>query len=93
MCSAIVNQQKGNSQNQLLASNLRRARGRVLGKITEWGIDPKQHSKVDEFCMQKRIAGKRFIQLTTEDLNALYRKLTAMISQRAKREETTAGHI
>lgn len=86
MCSAIVNQLKGNSQNQLLAGNLRKARGRVLGKLNEWGIDTKQYAKVDEFCLQKRIAGKRFVQLTTDELNKLYRKLTAMIDQRDKKK-------
>ena len=86
MCTAIAKQQRGTSQNQLLANNLRRARGRVLGLIERWGIDTKQYAKVDEFCLQSRIAGKRFVRLTTDELNHLYRKLTAMITQRDKRQ-------
>lgn len=85
MCATIAKKQKGNSQNQILADNLRRARGRVLGLMQRWGIDTKQYARVDEFCQQPRIAGKRFVHLTTDELNHLYRKLTAMITQRDKK--------
>ena len=85
MCTAIAKQQKGATQNQLTAYNLRRARGRVLGLIQRWGIDTKQYARVDEFCQQPRIAGKRFVRLTTDELNHLYRKLMAMIAQRDRK--------
>lgn len=66
---------------------LRRARSGALHQLQLWGVDTSDWSKVNAFVEDKRIAGKLFALLTTDELNALNTKLRAMIRRRRRKEE------
>ncbi|MCC8095691.1 MAG: hypothetical protein LIP05_10215 [Tannerellaceae bacterium] len=65
-------------------SDLKRFRSGVLKRMQKMGIDTTDWAKVDNFCLQKRISGKRFAHLTLEDLQDLIIKLE-MISAKSKK--------
>ena len=71
----IVQQRKKTAINQQL---LRRHRSACLHQIQLYGITTTSWPAVDQFCLDKRIAGKRFAQLTIHELDALTRKLHAI---------------
>lgn len=64
---------------------LRRKRSSVLHQMQLLGIDTADWSRVDNFCIDSRIAGKRFCLLDADELDALYRKLLAI---KRKRDDT-----
>lgn len=64
---------------------LRRKRSSVLHQMQLLGIDTADWGRVDNFCMDSRIAGKRFCLLDTDELDTLYRKLLAI---KRKRDDT-----
>lgn len=64
---------------------LRRKRSSVLHQMQLLGIDTADWNRVDNFCMDSRIAGKRFCLLDADELDALYRKLLAI---KRKRDDT-----
>lgn len=57
---------------------LKRKRSNVLHQMQLYGVDTSNWSIVDRFCLNARIAGKRFRTLDSEELEALYKKLRAM---------------
>ncbi len=57
---------------------LRKARSGVLRQMQLWGVETTNWERVDQFCSDKRIAGKYFRYLSIEELNALNVKLRAM---------------
>lgn len=57
---------------------LRRKRSSVLHRMQLLGIDTADWDRVDNFCKDPRIAGKRFCQLDCDELDALFRKLLAI---------------
>ncbi len=57
---------------------LRKKRSMVLHQMQLMGVDTANWSRVDAFCQDSRITGKRFCQLSSEELDALLRKLRAI---------------
>ena len=57
---------------------LKKARSGVLHQMQLWGVDTADWTRVDQFCSDKRIAGKYFRYLDVDELNALNVKLRAM---------------
>lgn len=64
---------------------LRRKRSSVLHQMQLLGIDTADWSRVDAYCSDKRIAGKRFCMLNEQELDALLKKLRAI---RRKKENS-----
>lgn len=60
---------------------LRSARSAALKQLQRYGLDTTNWPEVDRFCLQPRIAGKRFAQLGIPDLVGLTRKLRAIIDK------------
>lgn len=60
---------------------LRKARSGVLNRLQRLGINTADHTfaPVNEFCMNPRIAGKPFGELSPEELTALVPKLEAIL--------------
>lgn len=58
---------------------LKKKRSAVLHQMDILGIDTSDWKEVDRFCLQKRIAGKRFSKLDPEELNALLKRLKAIL--------------
>lgn len=54
---------------------MKRKRSAVLHQMQLLGVDTADWNKVDEFCQNKRIAGKVFRELDGEELDALLIKL------------------
>lgn len=57
---------------------LRRKRSSVLHQMQLLGIDTADWHRVDAYCMDKRIAGKRFREIDADGLDALLIKLRAI---------------
>lgn len=59
----------------------RRQRSVVLHLMQKYGVDTTSWAAVDRFCLDNRIAGKKFRMLDTEELEQLSRKLRAMLDK------------
>ena len=64
----------------------RKARSGVLHQMQLWGVNTADWKAVDRFCEDKRIAGKAFRFLDTEELSALNTKLRAMNRKKKENE-------
>ena len=65
---------------------LRRRRSGVLARMQRYGVDTTDWERVDAFCLNPRIAGKRFCRLDGGELLALTAKLEAMLRKRKEAE-------
>lgn len=88
MCVAL---ERSNPPRQLSeaahTAEIKRQRSAVLKRIQKIGIDTTDFSAVDEFCLDKRIAGKVFRHLTIEDLKKLVPKLEGIIRKDRARQD------
>lgn len=57
---------------------IKKERSRVLKLMQKMGVNTSDWPTVDNFCMNPRIAGKRFAQIGLEELVALQKKLRAI---------------
>lgn len=73
--------------NDAIRQALRRQRSSVLHQMQLLGIDTADWSRVDAFCKDPRIAGKRFCLLDSDELDALLKKLRAI-----RRKQTTLNN-
>lgn len=62
----------------ITAEMLRRIRSSVLHQMQLLGVDTADWTRVDTYCLDKRIAGKRFRYLDYGELEALLKKLRAI---------------
>lgn len=62
----------------MILEALRRKRSSVLHQMQLLGIDTADWTRVDAYCSDKRIAGKRFRELDGPELDALLKKLRAI---------------
>ena len=61
----------------------KRKRSAVLKLLTEYGVDTKDWDVINAFVAQPRLAGKPFALLDNDELEALRRKLWAMLRKRS----------
>lgn len=61
---------------------LKKKRSVCLKLMQELGVETYDWSRVDRYCSNPRIAGKRFAWLSIEELEALSRKLRAIKSKK-----------
>lgn len=87
MCEAMQQMDKNYKAREVYREELRRKRSTVLKLLQKQGIDTTDWDRVDTYCENPRIAGKRFARLTTEELEAVAVKLR--IIQRKEREKNT----
>lgn len=87
MCREMERVAGYETRQQQQRAALRKARSGALRQLQLWGVDTSDWAKVNAFVEDKRIAGKLFALLTTEELNALNAKLRAMIRKRRRKEE------
>lgn len=83
MCASMRETTSGISAN-LYTAEIKSRRSVVLNRMQKLGIDTTVWANVDHFCMNPRIAGKRFAKLTIEELTALVPKLESMIKKDAQ---------
>lgn len=91
MCSELERISGYEKRVQQQRAALRKARSGALHQLQLWGVDTSDWSKVNAFVEDRRIAGKLFALLTTDELNALNSKLRAMIRKRSRRDEEKGG--
>lgn len=83
MCRQLEDVSGYDERRRRLRECLRRARSGVLHQMQLYGIDTTDWNRVDAFCKDARIAGKRFRELDTEELNALNTKLRMIIRKKS----------
>lgn len=59
-------------------SRLKKKRSECLRQLQKLGVDTSDWQRVNDFCMNARIAGKPFARLTLDDLDDLRKKLYAI---------------
>lgn len=76
-------------------STLKRYRSSVLRRLGQLGVDTSDWSAVDNFCMNPRIAGKVFRQLSVDQLKSLVPKLESIMNKKPvkKASEPTVWYI
>lgn len=75
ICDAMERMLCNDERERALRDALRRARSRALHQLQLYGIDTTDWYRVNAFCCDPRIAGKDFIELDGEELDALTRKM------------------
>ncbi len=75
MCRQLEDVAGYDERRRRLREGLRKARSGALHQMQLYGINTTNWSRVDAFCQDRRIAGKQFRELDTEELNALNTKL------------------
>lgn len=78
--------QQGGWLNSKLYFERKKWRSAALHQLQLYGVDTTDWNKVNEFCKQPRIAGKAFRDLDCEELEALTKKMRAIIRKRDKGE-------
>lgn len=86
MCDAIQSRQ-GGSTKKSGSGDLKKQRSAVLHRLQMLGVNTADWSEVDKFCLNSRIAGKKFYNLTAEELALMVPKLQAIARKPAKPKE------
>lgn len=81
MCAALEHKVNPNARAVYIQERKRR-RSSALHQLQLYGVDTTDWNKVNAFCEQPRIAGKPFRDLDCEELEALTRKMRAIIRKR-----------
>lgn len=81
MCAALEQEVNPNAR-ALYIQERKRRRSSALHQLQLYGVDTTDWNKVNAFCEQPRIAGKPFRDLDCEELEALTRKMRAIIRKR-----------
>ena len=70
----------GQGYEQKTMTELKRARSAVLVRMGRLGIETVDNwDGIDQFCLSKRIAGKRFVEMKVAELNTLRVKLDMIL--------------
>lgn len=89
MCTAIERESPRKRLSEAAhTAEIKRQRSAVLKRIQKMGIDTTDFAAVDNFCLDKRIAGKVFRHLTIEELKKLIPKLEGMLRKDQQRQES-----
>ena len=90
MCDCLQNDRRQSETSETYLARRRKARSAVLNRIQRLGIDTTDFSKVNEFCLNKRIAGKPFGMLSVDELDSLIPKLESMLRKPKPQREAKA---
>ena len=85
MCAALEHKVNPNAR-AVYIQERKRQRSSALHQLQLYGVDTTDWNKVNAFCEQPRIAGKPFRDLDCEELEALTRKMRAIIRKRDKQQ-------
>ena len=79
MCDAMQEQDKGYKAHEIAREELRRRRSAALHLLQKNGIDTTDWNRINQYCVNPRIAGKPFGKLTIDELDLLCIKLRMII--------------
>ena len=86
MCDCLQYDRRKAESDEEFQARRRKARSAVLKRLQLLGIDTTDFARVNNFCLDRRIAGKVFGMLTVDELNALIPKLESMLRKSRKEE-------
>lgn len=92
MCASMRGRMPGMDEGTFIVE-IKRRRSAVLKRMQRIGIDTTDWANVDNFCLNPRIAGKRFAKLSMEELAALVPKLESMLRKREAKRMPTPGEL
>lgn len=92
MCEAMQQMDENCKAREIYREELRRKRSTILKLMQKQGIDTTDWNRVDAYCLNPRIAGKRFVHLTTEELETVAIKLR-IIQRKDKEKNTDYSHF
>lgn len=96
MCNSLDEKTKGTQQARATTAEIKAQRSAVLHRMQKLGVNTSDWNEVDKFCINNRIAGKVFFNLTVEELKGLIPKLIAMAKKpkaRTPKKQSTAPEI
>ena len=79
MCDAMQEQDKDYKAREIAREELRRRRSAALHLLQKNGIDTTDWNRINQYCVNPRIAGKPFGKLTIDELDLLCIKLRMII--------------
>ena len=85
-CCAALEKMLAPDARDVFIRERKKWRSSALHQLQLYGVDTTDWNKVNEFCKQPRIAGKEFRELDCEELEALTKKMRAIIRKRDKGE-------
>ncbi len=78
MCDSLESSRVAGLSQKDFTAEIKKKRSAVLKRIQKLGIDTLDWAAVDNFCLDPRIAGKPFRQLSFEELKRLIPRLEAI---------------
>ena len=84
MCASMRESDQGFNPDTFRVE-IKRRRSAVLHRMQKLGVDTSDWAHVDNFCMNPKIAGKRFAKINIDELTGLIPKLESMIKKSGKR--------
>ena len=75
MCEAMQHMDQNQKAREIYREQLRQKRSTALNLMQKYGIDTTDWERVDAFCMNPRISGKKFAILTIDELDMVAVKL------------------
>lgn len=78
MCESLEDSRASGLSHKDFTAEIKRKRSAVLNRMQKLGINTYDWAAVDKFCLDPRIAGKVFRQLSLDDLKRMIPKLEAI---------------
>lgn len=85
-CCAALEKMLAPDARDVFIRERKKWRSSALHQLQLYGVDTTDWNKVNEFCKQPRIAGKEFRDLDCVELEALTKKMRAIIRKRDKEQ-------
>lgn len=85
MCASMRESDQGLDP-EMFRVEIKRRRSAVLYRLQKLGIDTTSWAHIDNFCMSKKIAGKRFAAISIDELVDLVPKLESMLRKSGKKK-------
>lgn len=82
LCGYLNGAKKENRDLTITEREIRRRRSAVLKRVQQIGVDTTDWGAVNAFCLDTRIAGKKFRELDGEELLLLIPKLESILKKK-----------
>lgn len=93
MCASLRGTIDTGMDERSFTDEIKRRRSAALKRMQKIGIDTTNWANVDNFCLNPRIAGKRFARLSMDELAALIPKLENMLLKDEKKRMGVPGKL
>jgi hypothetical protein len=93
MCDSLQGAQSVGLSQKEFTAEIKRKRSAVLKRIQQLGVNTADWADVDRFCLDPRIIGKPFRQISLEELERLIPKLSAIAAKPQKQPQATPAVV